>query len=284
MASHWACEQLQSNVFRINIPLRRHKDWEFWVFLASDIHLDSKHCNRKLLKKHLELAQERGAPIIFTGDNFDAMQSRGDKRHEKSDLLPEMIKGTYHDSLIEVCSNWLKPFARSIAIMGDGNHETNVRKSLEIDLNQRLIGYLNILTGSKIHFGNYAGWIFYCFKDGTQLHSKAHHYHHGSGYTSNAAKKVASALWPDANILTFGHDHKAGIHYEDRERVSIGGKQYQDSQLQIKLGTYKDAWGDGARGYEVERAHGAKSLGGYFLRFVWDRGSEEVLVEAIRAQ
>jgi predicted phosphodiesterase len=283
--SRWTCEQLQRNVFSIDIPLKRNGEWEAWVFIASDIHLDSKHCNRKLLQKHLELAQERSAPIIFTGDNFDAMQSRGDKRHQNSDLIPEMLKGSYADALVESCADWLKPFARSIAIIGDGNHESSFRQKLEVDLNQRLIGYLNILVGSKIKFGNYAGWVLFNFRGKERnQRRKVLHYHHGSGYTSQAAYKRASAMWPDSDICTYGHDHKSAIFYEDRDRISTHGVQFQDQQMHLKLGTYKNAYADGSSGYEVERGHGVRGLGGYFLKFTWDRPSQRVIMEPFKAQ
>lgn len=38
---------------------------EQWVFLCPDIHWDNPHCNRDLLKRHLDEAVKMGARIVF---------------------------------------------------------------------------------------------------------------------------------------------------------------------------------------------------------------------------
>jgi UDP-2,3-diacylglucosamine pyrophosphatase LpxH len=48
--------------------------------LISDIHLDNPKCRRDLLKRHLDQAMEKKAPVFINGDLFCAMQGNKDRR------------------------------------------------------------------------------------------------------------------------------------------------------------------------------------------------------------
>ena len=54
------------------------------LMVISDVHWDSKDCDRKLLKKHLNSALEQDAAIIIIGDFFDLMEGRNDMRRSNT--------------------------------------------------------------------------------------------------------------------------------------------------------------------------------------------------------
>lgn len=54
-------------------------DWRQRYLLLADVHFDSPHCNRRLLRSLLTEAQETGAGVFVFGDWFDGMQGRDDK-------------------------------------------------------------------------------------------------------------------------------------------------------------------------------------------------------------
>jgi hypothetical protein len=84
-------------------------------------------------------------------------------------------------------------------------------------------------------------------------------------------------------VLT-GHTHDEWSFTIPRQRISSRGGLYHDEQLHIRAPGYKDAWGDGHAGWEVERMLGPKALGSAWLRFFWDERSERVKFETMRAK
>ena len=42
--------------------------WSAYWLIISDLHFDANGCNRPLLKKHLDQAQERDAPVFIFGE------------------------------------------------------------------------------------------------------------------------------------------------------------------------------------------------------------------------
>ncbi len=67
--------------------------------LLSDLHWDNPHCDRDLLKNHLDEAVRRNAAIVVNGDFFCLMQGKGDPRRSKDDIRPEHNNGRYLDSI-----------------------------------------------------------------------------------------------------------------------------------------------------------------------------------------
>jgi hypothetical protein len=57
---------------------------------------------------------------------------------------------------------------------------------------------------------------------------------------------------------------------------------YRDEQLHVRPPGYKDAWADGAGGFEVEKRHGPKPLGAVWIKLkFWNNAVE---FESIRAK
>lgn len=279
----WKCKQLERNTFELRAPLIRSKKWEFWVLAASDIHLDSIHCNRKLLTKHLQQALERDAAIIMPGDILDCLQGVGDKRASKRELASYLNVDNYWDKLVESAADFFAPYSSHIAVISEGNHEHSVKQYHETDLLQRLIGHLNITTKSGIFFGLYSGWLKIVFDESVSSKMVLLNYHHGTGYTKQNAFTKRGAYHPDADIMLFGDKHVRWKDWADRKRITVTGKVYQDQQLLLGMPGYKDEDGDGSGTYANRKGFKPTHQGAWWIRFHWDTADKALRYEAIEA-
>ena len=82
----------------------------FSYLLLSDVHWDNPHCDRALLKKHLDMAKVRGAGIMVFGDFFCAMQGKYDPRGAKGNIRPEHDVPNYLDALVDSAAEYLLPY------------------------------------------------------------------------------------------------------------------------------------------------------------------------------
>jgi hypothetical protein len=157
---------------------------EVKIAMLSDLHWDNPHCDRDMLKRHLDYCLEEDIPVMINGDMFCLMQGRGDNRRNKSDIRPEHNNARYLDSIVETAIEWFLPYANIIKLIGYGNHETAVIKWQETDILQRFVDLLNYKAGSNIHTGGYGGWLVVrqsSNKNNTTSFSTKIKYFHGSG-------------------------------------------------------------------------------------------------------
>ena len=129
------------------------------IAMLSDLHWDNPHCDRDMLKRHLDYCLEEDIPVMINGDMFCLMQGRGDNRRNKSDIRPEHNNAKYLDSIVETAVDWFMPYAHIIKLVGYGNHETAIIKFQETDILQRFTDLLNYKAGSNIQTGGYGGWL-----------------------------------------------------------------------------------------------------------------------------
>jgi hypothetical protein len=151
---------MKNNVHIFTVPFEQRK-----VLLLSDLHWDNPHCDRVLLKKHLDLALKGGNDVLLNGDTFCLMQGAYDPRKSKADIRPEHNVNNYLDAVVNDAIEWFKPYAHIIKVVGYGNHETNIIKRQETDVIQRFVFGLNRECGTSIETGGYGGWIVYRFND-----------------------------------------------------------------------------------------------------------------------
>lgn len=254
----------------------REPGWERWVLLTGDRHWDNPKSDWTLQKKHLDEAKAKGAPVIDVGDWFCLMQGRWDKRSAKSDIRPEHNVNDYLDAIPQTAVDFFAPYADNIAVIGYGNHEKSIKKHQETDVLARFVYRLNNECGSNVQLGGYGGYVKIKFAHKNFAVSKWLKYYHGSGGGGPVTKGVIqtnrrAVYTPDADIIVTGHIHEKWTINIPRERITRQGRIHIDNQLHVSVSTYKREYAKGAGGWHVERGAPPKPIGGYWLRFTFDR-------------
>lgn len=291
----WTLRKVDRNVVEIRVDLQRRADWEQWVLLRSDVHHDNPKCDQDLERKHLDEALAYNAPVIDNGDLFCAMQGKWDKRADKNALREEHRGNNYFDLLVETATEFYRPYTNIFAVLGKGNHETAVTSRHETDLTDRLAFRLR-QSGGICEASGYGGWVLFRFCDAAQAgkptatkDSKTLYHYHGTGgggpVTRGTIQTNRIAVFtPDADVVLTGHTHDEWTLPIARQRISVQGRVWHDEQLHVRVPGYKDAWNDGASGWEVERMLGPKPKGSAWLRFSWDVLRQRVAVDSVRAK
>ena len=247
------------------------------IAMLSDLHWDNPHCDRNLLKRHLDYCLEEDIPVMINGDMFCLMQGRGDNRRNKSDIRPEHNNAMYLDSIVNTAVEWFMPYAHIIKLVGYGNHETAIIKWQETDILQRFVDLLNFKAGSNIQTGGYGGWLV--IKQTPQGNSTSSFttkikYFHGSGgggIVTKGAINLTRALetYEGFEVFTMGHIHENSCRNDVRDTVEShpqSGYTLKQKHIHLMLtGTYKEEYGDGSQGWHVERGAPIKPLGGRIL-------------------
>lgn len=232
------------------------------LFLMSDIHFDSIYCDRKMLKRDLDMVLEKEMWIVINGDIWDAMQGKKDPRGNLDELRSELKTEKYFDALVDSTVEFLKPYQQNILLMSYGNHETSVIKYNGTDLIQRTVGVLNNGSKHRIQTGGYAGWIRFMFQNGHTSHGRiAYHYHHGHGGSAFVSDgilddKRTGVYVPDADIVHFGHNHKEYVHTVARQRLNGKGVVENDYQLYVRTPGYKSPFPKDIEGLSWDVSNG----------------------------
>lgn len=254
-----------------NNVLRVDKNWEETkVLLISDLHWDNPKCDRDLLKKHLDQAVKGNHDILINGDLFCLMQGAYDPRKSKSDIRPEHNSANYFDAIINTAVDWFAPYAHLIKLVGYGNHETAILKRQETDIIERFVTLLNYKTGSAIQVGGYGGWIRYQFNDGSNTQSFKIKYMHGFGGGGAVTRGTIqhnrmSVNVEGADAIWMGHVHEDyEMTYTVEELTNKDTVMLRDI-LMIRTSAYKEEYGDGSKGWHIERGASPKPIGGRWL-------------------
>ena len=278
MGLPWTTKRVSRSVQQVDVKAGG-KGWEQWFLLSSDRHHDNAHTRQDLELKDLRQAQDRSAGIIDVGDLFCAMQGKWDKRADTSALRPEYQCGNYLDALVNEAVDFYQPFAENFVVIGRGNHETSILKHHETDLTERFCQGMSTATGHQVHAGGYGGWVvFNVHATKTRRFKVNLKYWHGAGgggpVTRGVIRTNRMAVYlPDAHIVCTGHTHDQWIVPIARERIARNGEVSIDEQLHVKIGTYKDEYGDGYGGWHIERGGPPKPVGAMWLRLYWHEGS-----------
>jgi hypothetical protein len=242
------------------------------VLLISDIHWDNPHCNRELLKKHLDQALEIQADILINGDLMCLMQGSYDPRKSKNDIRPEHNKTNYLDAVVNDAIDWFSPYAHLIKVVGYGNHETNILKRAESDVIDRFVFGLNSKNGTNVEVGGYGGWIVYNFRRAEMGGMAAYKikYMHGFGGGGPASKGVIqyhrmATMVEGADMIWMGHVHEDHELTYSVESLNSNNKVKLKDILMIRTPTYKEEYSGGIGGWHVERGAPPKPLGGRWL-------------------
>jgi len=260
--------------------------WEYWTFHTSDAHHDSKYCNRKLERSHLQMAKDRQGLVFSYGDTFDAMQGKFDPRRTLEDVRPEDAVAKYYDSITDHAIEDYAEFADIFALFAQGNHESAVLDKANTCLISNLVKGLNAHTteGHRIYSGCYGGWVRFMFTiHKTKRCSYKLRYHHGSGGNAPVTRGTIqtnrqAVFLPDADFVINGHNHQGYVLPIARERLSSSGAVKQDLAWHIRTPGYKDEWRDGGDGYAVIKNFGPTPHGGVWLKFYCDDDTVKVKV------
>jgi len=251
------------------------------IAMLSDIHWDNPKCDWKLLKRDLDYCKENNIPIMVNGDFFCLMQGRGDRRGNKSDIRPEHNNAKYLDSIVETAVEWWSPYAHLLTVIGYGNHETAIIKYQETDILQRFVDLLNYKNNTQVYAGGYGGWIVVrqTFETNVSSSFKIKYFHGsgGGGVVTKGALNLTRALemYEDFDVFTMGHIHENAARNDVRDTITSNpklGYRHDHKQIHMMLtGTYKEEYGDGSKGWHVERGAPVKPTGGRILIFESER-------------
>jgi hypothetical protein len=247
------------------------------IAMLSDLHWDNPKCDWDLLKRDLDYCKTNNIPVMVNGDFFCLMQGKGDRRGNKSDIRPEHNNAKYLDSIVETAVEWFSPYADILTVIGYGNHETSVIKWQETDLLQRFVDLLNYKCGTRVMTGGYGGWLIVRQKYDTNVEAsfkiKYFHGSGGGGVVTKGALNLTRALemYEDFDVFTMGHIHENAARNDARDTVNFHaqtGYKHEQKQIHMMLtGTYKEEYGDGSKGWHVERGAPVKPTGGRILVF-----------------
>jgi hypothetical protein len=263
--------------------------WEQWVMLSADRHHDNPACNRRLERRHLEQAAERGALIVDAGDLFCAMQGKYDPRSSMDEIRPEDVGEDYLDRIVTHAAEDYGPFAANWLVIGVGNHESNVRSRHGTDLISNLVHRLNADYSAHVHMGGYGGWVRFMFTmNRTKRQSLRLKYYHGFGgggpVTRGTIQSNRQAVFqPDADVVLNGHIHESNLVSIARERLTAAGKVHRDLIRFARTPGYKDEYGDGSAGWAVRVGQGPKPVGCIWMRMFYDATLSRVEIELTEA-
>lgn len=267
----WLFKEHARNVHEIRID--QDKVIKQNLLLISDVHFDNPHCNRKLLKKHLDEAVQLNAPIVVVGDLFCLMQGTADSRkgRGKHHIRPEHDVPNYFDAVVETAVEWWQPYAKHLVLVGQGNHESAILKHNDIDVLERFACQLRA-KGGITQAGGYGGWLKMSLKCYGHHRANTIYYHHGYGggsATTRATQQFARfQQMARADIYISGHTHfKESFPLRIAELTRHHRERTIDLHC-LRLGTYKDEFaGAEGRGYHIEKGRTPRSLGGYWMEF-----------------
>ena len=255
----------KNNVCQIDFPYEDSK-----VLLISDLHWDNPHCDRALLKKHLDEALAGNHIILINGDLFCCMQGAYDPRKSKSDIRPEHNHSNYFDAVIQTAVEWFAPYAHLIKLIGYGNHETSILKRQETDIIERFVTLLNYKCKTEVQVGGYGGWIRFAFQTPSERTTsylvKYMHGFGGGGVTRGTIQHNRMSVNVEgADAIWMGHVHEDYELTYTVEYLSQKNTVLLRDILMIRTSAYKEEYGDGSKGWHIERGASPKPMGGRWL-------------------
>lgn len=277
----WSVEHHGKNIHVVKVHRPNAKKVEQWVLLLADNHIDNPKARNDVTSRLLGEAVQRDAAVIVVGDFLDLMQGVADRRASKSALRSSLLSDGYFDKVIDMGADLCAPYASHIAVMAQGNHESAWLRHNSSDPTENLVRAIKDRAHSPIGAGAYGGWIKFQFMVGGNHLAYTMRYQHGTGGGASPmsmgvldARRMYSWI-EGADSIVISHNHASNVVGIAREylRCQNGAytveKRYCDM---IRVGTTKDAWADGAHGWEVEKGFGPSPIRQKWLRLfvTWD--------------
>jgi len=260
-----------------NVHIIRTTAKKIKVLLISDLHWDNPHCDRALLKKHLDEAVKGGHDILINGDMFCLMQGKYDGRRSKSEIRPEHNNSRYLDSVVDTAVEWFTPYAHNIKVIGYGNHEMSILRHCETDVIERFVTLLNNKTGASVQVGGYGGWVIYQHERSKRIiNAYKIKYFHGAGGGGPVTKGAINfnrmaTMIEGANAIWMGHVHESTEITYTLEGLNQKNNVELRDVLMIRTPAYKEEYNEGKGGWHVERGAPPKPCGGRWLEIYFER-------------
>jgi len=264
-------------VTRVSFDTEIRQPYYYQPFLLlSDVHYDSPYNQTKLLKKHLDQAKQSGAIIFIFGDWFDIMGTHGDPRSKANEISSRYLSRdfSYLDMVIEDSADFLRPYAKNIALIGDGNHETKIKQKHDTDPLKRLINLLEEENPAIQHAG-YSGFLELneILQTGNSSVNSLStiHFHHGFGGSAPRSKgtlnvDLEAMQYPGVDFLVRGHIHQKWL-MESSVQITVtkAGSIKKRGVTYIQLSSYLDSYDQGQGGFAIEKNLRPAAPGGYWL-------------------
>ena len=148
---------------------------------------------------------------------------------------PEHLGSNYFDLVFSEAAEWLAPFASTILMMSDGNHETAVLNNNEIDPLGNVARLMRDRYKSPVEHMRYQGFIWFTFyqpgANGTTSHTRRTtlFFHHGAwgGIITKGTMGGGryASIAPDADLVVNGHNHERSAVSHPCYRLTAKGKQ-----------------------------------------------------------
>lgn len=273
-------ERHDDNIFVVDIESNGKTDWEFWLMACGDDHFDAKHCDRRLIRHHLDQLEERNALAFNVGDTFDVMGGKWDKRSLPSDIREEYQgHANYLQVVPRSAGKFYAPYAHRFIAWGTGNHESAILKKHQVDLMAEFDAAVHRENGGTINPAGYSFTIVVLVRHrGTAMRKviSAHHGHGGGGMMTFGTLSVRreQSSDPDADVCVWGHIHERWSLETAKKRLIHRHGKYRhrlDPVHHIRVGAMKDEYRDRGGGWHVERGGPPKPLGWYWIRLSIDR-------------
>jgi hypothetical protein len=263
--TQWTIERTDRHAHRIQYRMTK-TNGIVRLLVLSDLHWDNAWCRRDILKRDLDQALQTNTPVLIAGDLFDAMQGKWDPRKSQDQLRPEHRGGNYLDLLVNTAAKWFAPYAPVLALVGQGNHETNIMNRHEINLLERFVTLMRAQHNSPVELGDYWGYLLLqVFNVSGNSATKTVHYHHGYGgggeITRGMIDQSRTRSQYDADVFVSGHIHRRNSDENILTRVSDRGQVYTVQQLFLRCGAYKEE----DSGWHCEKGRAGRPVGGWWV-------------------
>lgn len=267
----WSIERTDTHAHALRLRYTKRPSRRT-IYVLSDLHWDSAHCQRDVLASHLQAACDEDAPVLLFGDIFDIMQGKWDPRRDQSVLRPEHRGGRYLDAVLETAVEWFAPYAPQIALITPGNHETSVQQRNDTDLIQRLADGLRP-HGYHGAVGQYWGWVILNCQRGMAAYVKKLHYSHGYGGGGEVTRGLIDqsrtrSQYEGGDVYVSGHIHRRNADENNPIRVSADGRLEIAQQYFLRCASYKLEHTDG---WHVSKGRAARPIGGWAIDVDWQR-------------
>lgn len=248
------------------------------ILFLGDLHLDSSRADRGVVKRLLDEAVDREALIVLLGDVFDVMQGHMDRRATLAALKKEYAgdSGGYLGAVLDDVTTFLKPYAKHIWVILQGNHESSVLKYAGVRIEQLLAVELN-RAGGSISTPGYQTYAAVRLTKGLDKENERYtsvpfwiaHGHGGGGEVTKGVIQAQrrAVTYPDARFVVSGHVHSSYFVAHDQWRLMHSTlRPYATEQEHYVVNTFKDEF-SGGMGYHVEKGRGPKTPSGWWVRF-----------------